>query len=143
MSQPQSNLQAAGASVISPVAIGRFRWVICALLFSATAINYVDRQIIGVLKPTLQHEFGWSEIAYGDIVFWFQAAYAVGYLGFGRIVDRIGARLGYAAAVAIWTVAHVAHAFVHTLTGFTLARLALGLGECSMPAPTSARSSPR
>ena len=130
MSQSQTNLPAAEMSVAgAAVRVGQFRWVICALLFSATAINYVDRQIIGVLKPTLQHEFGWSEIAYADIVFWFQAAYAVGYLGFGRIVDRIGARLGYAAAVAIWTAAHVAHAFVHTLTGFTVARVALGLGE--------------
>jgi ACS family hexuronate transporter-like MFS transporter len=129
MSQLESNLRPAGGDVASSVAVGRFRWAICALLFSATAINYVDRQIIGVLKPTLQHEFAWSEIAYGDIVFWFQAAYALGYLGFGRIVDRIGARLGYAAAVAIWTAAHVAHAFVHTLSGFTIARVALGLGE--------------
>jgi ACS family hexuronate transporter-like MFS transporter len=129
MSQLDSNLQSASGSIVASVAVGRFRWAICALLFSATAINYVDRQIIGVLKPTLQHEFGWSEIAYGDIVFWFQAAYAAGYLGFGRFVDRIGARLGYAAAVAIWTAAHVAHAFVHSLTGFTLARVALGLGE--------------
>jgi ACS family hexuronate transporter-like MFS transporter len=117
------------AAAIAPPAAGRFRWVICALLFAATAINYIDRQIIGVLKPTLQHEFGWSETAYGDIVFWFQAAYALGYIGFGRIVDRIGARLGYAAAVGVWTIAHVAHAFVHTLAGFTLVRIGLGLGE--------------
>ena len=106
-----------------------FRWAICGLLFAATAINYVDRQIIGVLKPTLQHEYGWNEIAYGDIVFWFQAAYAVGYLGFGRVVDKIGARMGYAVAVIIWTAAHVAHAFVGTITGFTAVRIALGFGE--------------
>ena len=93
MSQPRNSFQPAEGRALASVTIGRFRWVICALLFAATAINYVDRQIIGVLKPTLQHEFGWSEIAYGDIVFWFQAAYAIGYLGFGRIVDRIGARL--------------------------------------------------
>jgi MFS transporter, ACS family, hexuronate transporter len=130
MSRSQGDPQPADMSIAAgEVSIGHFRWVICALLFAATAINYVDRQMIGVLKPTLQHEFGWSEIAYGDIVFWFQAAYAIGYLGFGRIVDRIGARLGYAAAVAIWTAAHVAHAFVRTLTGFTLVRVGLGLGE--------------
>jgi ACS family hexuronate transporter-like MFS transporter len=109
--------------------IGKFRWIICALLFVATAINYVDRQIIGVLKPTLQHEFGWSEISYADIIFWFQAAYAVGYLGFGNVIDRIGARLGYAAAVVIWTAAHIAHAFVTTIGGFTAVRIALGIGE--------------
>ena len=117
-----------GAAVDARRASG-FRWAICALLFTATAINYVDRQIIGVLKPTLQHEYGWNEIAYGDIVFWFQAAYAVGYLGFGRIVDKIGARLGYAVAVIIWTAAHVAHAFVGSIAGFTAVRIALGVGE--------------
>lgn len=117
------------AAAPAAVRVGRVRWVICALLFAATAINYVDRQIIGVLKPTLQHEFGWSEIAYGDIVFWFQAAYALGYIGFGPIVDRIGARLGYAVAVVIWTAAHIAHAFVSTISGFTLVRFALGIGE--------------
>jgi ACS family hexuronate transporter-like MFS transporter len=107
----------------------QYRWVICGLLFAATAINYVDRQIIGVLKPTLSHQFGWSETDYGDIVFWFQFAYAVGYLGFGRLVDKIGARLGYALAVIIWTAAHVAHAFVGSLSGFIAVRIALGFGE--------------
>ena len=109
--------------------IGRYRWVICALLFAATSINYIDRQIIGVLKPTLQLEFGWTESSYGDVVFWFQAAYALGYLGFGRVIDRIGARLGYAAVVALWTAAHIAHALVSSLGGFIAVRFALGLGE--------------
>src|SRR5258708_31669058 len=81
--------------------IGRYRWVICALLFAATAINYIDRQTIGVLKPTLQAELHWTESSYADIVLWFQCAYAIGYLGFGRIIDRIGARLGYAVAYPI------------------------------------------
>jgi ACS family hexuronate transporter-like MFS transporter len=109
--------------------IGRYRWVICAMLFAATSINYVDRQIIGVLKPTLQLEFGWTESSYGDVVFWFQAAYALGYLGFGRVIDRIGARLGYAAVVALWTAAHLAHALVSSVGGFIAVRFALGLGE--------------
>ena len=109
--------------------IGRYRWLICGLLFAATAINYVDRQIIGVLKPTLQHEFGWTESAFADIVFWFQCAYALGYLGFGRLIDRVGARLGYAACVVLWTLAHVAHAFVTSVGGFIAVRFALGLGE--------------
>jgi MFS transporter, ACS family, hexuronate transporter len=109
--------------------IGRYRWVICALLFAATSINYVDRQIIGVLKPTLQLEFGWTESSYGDVVFWFQAAYALGYVGFGRVMDRIGARLGYAAVVALWTVAHIAHALVSSIGGFIAVRFTLGLGE--------------
>jgi MFS transporter, ACS family, hexuronate transporter len=108
---------------------GNYRWVICGLLFAATAINYVDRQILGVLKPTLQHELGWNELQYADIIFWFQAAYAVGYLGFGRLIDKIGARLGFAAAIVIWTAAHVAHAFARTAFGFTMVRVGLGLGE--------------
>jgi ACS family hexuronate transporter-like MFS transporter len=99
------------------------------MLFAATSINYVDRQIIGVLKPTLQFELGWTESAYGDMVFWFQAAYALGYLAFGRVIDKIGARLGYAAVVALWTAAHIAHALVSSIGGFIAVRFALGLGE--------------
>lgn len=109
--------------------MGRYRWVICALLFAATSINYVDRQILGVLKPTLQLEFGWTETSFGDVVFWFQAAYALGYFGFGRLIDRIGARLGYAAVVVLWTAAHIAHAFVGSVGGFIAVRFALVLGE--------------
>lgn len=109
--------------------IGRYRWLICGLLFAATAINYVDRQIIGVLKPTLQFEFGWSEGAFADVIFWFQAAYALGYIGFGKFIDRFGARTGYAACMTLWTIAHVAHACVASLAGFVAVRFALGLGE--------------
>lgn len=109
--------------------VGRVRWGICALLFAATAVNYIDRQTISVLKPTLQHEFHWSEIDYGQIIFWFQAAYALGYPVFGWIMDRLGARLGYGLAALIWTVAHLAHAFVGSLGGFKAARFALGVGE--------------
>lgn len=105
------------------------RWLICGLLFVATGINYVDRQMIGLLKPTLQGEFGFDEIGYGNIVFWFQAAYAVGYLSFGAIIDRLGARLGYACAFGVWTIAHVLHAAVHSVTGFAAVRFLLGLGE--------------
>src|SRR5881628_2515593 len=103
------------------VKIGRVRWVIVGLLFAATAINYVDRQMIGLLKPTLQGEFGWHETTYADIVFYFQLAYAVGYIFFGNIVDRIGARLGYAAAFTIWTCAHMLHAVAHSVLGFAAA----------------------
>lgn len=109
--------------------IGRYRWAICALLFAATSINYVDRQIIGVLKPTLQLEFGWSESAFGDVIFWFTAAYALGYMGFGRLIDKIGVRLGYAAVVIFWTAAHMAHALVGSIGGFIAVRFVLGLGE--------------
>jgi MFS transporter, ACS family, hexuronate transporter len=110
-------------------------------LFAATAFNYVDRQTIGVLKPTLQAELGWTESSYADIVFWFQCAYAIGYLGFGPVIDRIGARLGYAVAFSVWTLAHIGHGFVHTITQFALARFALGLGESgSFPASLKAVS---
>jgi ACS family hexuronate transporter-like MFS transporter len=108
---------------------GSYRWVIVGLLFAATAINYVDRQMIGVLKPTLQAELGWTEVDFAGIVFWFQAAYAVGYIGFGRIVDRIGARAGYSIAFIIWTAAHMMHGAVHTVTQFALVRAGLGVGE--------------
>jgi len=108
---------------------GRYRWVICGLLFAATAINYVDRQMLGVLKGTLHDEIGWTEIGYSNVVFWFQTAYAIGYLGFGKLIDRIGARFGYAFAFIIWTIAHMAHGGVHSVTQFAMVRFGLGLGE--------------
>lgn len=107
------------------------RWIICALLFFATTINYIDRQIIGILKPTLQAELGWTEIDYGNIVFWFQAAYGIGLLACGPIIDRIGSKLGYAGAIAIWSVAAMVHALARTPGGFAMARFALGLGEAA------------
>src|SRR5579863_9597178 len=119
--------------------IGRYRWVICALIFAATVINYIDRQMIGVLKPTLQQEFGWTEVTYGDIVFWFQAAYAVGFVAYGRIMDKLGARVGYTLAMVMGTSAHMAHAGVRSATGFMAARFFLGLGESgSFPASLKA-----
>lgn len=109
--------------------VGRFRWVIVALLFAATAINYVDRQMIGLLKPTLEQEFGWSETTYADIVFYFQLAYAIGYIVFGNIVDRIGARAGYAVAFVIWTAAHMLHGAARSAVQFAMVRFLLGIGE--------------
>jgi ACS family hexuronate transporter-like MFS transporter len=106
-----------------------YRWTICALIFAATVINYIDRQMIGVLKPTLQAEFGWSETAYGNIVFCFQAAYAIGFIGFGRVIDRIGAKLGFAVAMTIWTLAHIAHGAARSALTFNVIRFALGIGE--------------
>lgn len=109
--------------------VGRYRWVICGLLFAATAINYVDRQMIGVLKPTIEQELGWSETTYADIVVWFQLAYAIGYLSFGRVVDLIGARVGYAVAFTIWTVAHMMHGAARNAAQFAMVRFMLGIGE--------------
>lgn len=109
--------------------VGRVRWVIVGLLFAATAINYVDRQTIALLKPTLQAEFAWKETTYADIVFWFQVAYALGYMAFGNFVDRVGARIGYATAFTLWTGAHILHAAVSTVFGFGAVRFLLGIGE--------------
>ena len=109
--------------------VGRYRWVIVAMLFAATAINYIDRQMIGVLKPTLQAEFGWTESDFANIIFCFQLAYAIGYIGFGKVVDVVGARLGYGVAIAIWTISHMAHGLASGVTSFALARFGLGIGE--------------
>src|SRR6187401_1990638 len=93
-------------------ATGYYRWVICALLLFAATINYVDRQVIGILKPTLTQQFGWGdERIYAGIVFSFQLAYAIGMLIAGRIIDRIGLRLGFTIFIAVWSVAAVGHAF--------------------------------
>jgi ACS family hexuronate transporter-like MFS transporter len=122
-------IHTSGLSPPTRLLVGRYRWLICALLLAATAINYLDRQIIGLLKPTLAHEYSWSEADFADVVFWFQAAYAMGYLVSGRLIDVVGARLGYAAVVALWTLAHLAHALVSSLGGFVVVRFALGLSE--------------
>src|SRR5205809_1973112 len=90
--------------------VGSFRWVICTLLFLAATINYVDRQVIGLLKPTLQQQFTWSEIDYANIVFAFQLAYAIGYAFAGRVIDRLGTKRGFSLALLIWSIAAIAHA---------------------------------
>ena len=126
------------------------RWWICLLLFLASAINYVDRQVLGILKPTLQQQFGWTEVGYGVIVGAFQLAYAIGLIAAGRFIDRVGTRLGFAVAVALWSLAAVAHAWAIaigpgaaqvlalggltvgiTTAGFVIARFALGIGEAA------------
>ncbi|KQM23039.1 hexuronate transporter [Sphingomonas sp. Leaf24] len=108
---------------------GRYRWGIVALLFMATVINYVDRQMIGVLKPTLSEDLGWTETDFANVIFFFQMAYAIGYIGFGRIVDVIGARMGYAVAFVVWQIAHIAHGGAYSVTQFAMARFGLGIGE--------------
>lgn len=146
---------AVGESTGSPTRVGRYRWVICALLFSAATINYIDRQVIGILKPTLVEKFGWSdERIYSSIVFSFQFAYALGFIFAGRVMDGLGVRRGFALAIVLWSLAAIAHGaadwiggltvpvlnldtkagfMVLTLTGaaagLALARFALGLGE--------------
>ncbi len=109
-----------------------YRWTIVALLFIATTINYVDRQVLGILAPTLASELNWSETDYGDIVSWFSFAYAFGFLLAGRLIDRVGVKRGLGAAVVAWSVAAMAHALARTAMGFSLARAALGLGESAI-----------
>ena len=106
-----------------------YRWTICALLFFATTINYIDRQVLGILAPTLQKEIGWSESQYGDIVSWFSLAYGFGFLGMGRFLDKVGVRRGFAFSIVAWSLAAMSHAFARTAGGFAIARAALGLGE--------------
>jgi ACS family hexuronate transporter-like MFS transporter len=113
----------------SPVRAGRYRWTIVALLFFATTVNYVDRTMLGLLKSDLTSEFGWTEDDYGTIVTAFQAAYAIGFLIFGRIIDKFGAKIGYSLAIVIWTIGHVAHGFSSSITAFMASRVALGVGE--------------
>ena len=109
--------------------IGTYRWTIVALLFFATTINYLDRQVIGLLKPVLEKEFLWSEKDYSGIVMAFQTMYALGLLVFGKLIDKIGTKLGYTISVVVWSVAAMMHAFATTTFGFGVARSALGLGE--------------
>jgi len=108
---------------------GYFRWVIVALIFLATTINYVDRQVIGILAPTLQKEIGWSDIEYGYIVTAFTAAYAIGLPIMGRIIDWIGTKIGYAVSLTGWSIAAIGHAFARTVFGFGFARFTLGIFE--------------
>ena len=115
-------------SVARPAGFG-YRWSVVALLFFATTINYVDRQVLGILAPTLQRELAWTETDYGRIVSWFSLAYGFGLLGMGRFLDRIGVRKGFTLAIVTWSVAAMAHAAARTAAGFAVARALLGLGE--------------
>jgi MFS transporter, ACS family, aldohexuronate transporter len=110
-------------------AVGYFRWVICAILLFGMTKNYMDRQVISFLKTTLQHNFGWSEIDYGNVVFAFQAAYGLGMLVVGGVIDRLGTRAGYALVMIVWSISSMATGLVTSLNGFLATRFALGLGE--------------
>ena len=105
------------------------RWTICALLFFATSINYMDRQVLGILAPTLENKIGWTEQQYSYIISAFQIAYAIGLVAAGRMVDRLGTRVGYALIMGVWSLASMAHALAHSVLGFGIARFVLGLGE--------------
>lgn len=118
---------------------GNFRWTIVALLFFATSINYLDRQIIGLLKPILEKEFVWTETDFAYIVMAFTAAYAIGLLLSGRMIDKVGTKMGYSISVIVWSVAGMLHALAKSATGFGIARIGLGLGEAgNFPAAVKA-----
>ena len=120
----------ADGGTASPVPrAGRYRWLIIALLFAATTVNYIDRTMLGLLAPVLGDDLGWSENDYGNIVTAFQAAYAMGFLLMGWLIDRFGPKVGYAIAISIWTIGHVAHGFASSVVSFMMARVILGVGE--------------
>lgn len=109
--------------------VKNYRWIIVVLLFFATTINYLDRQIIGLLKPMLEQEFSWSETDFAHIVMAFTAAYAVGLIFFGWLIDRVGTKAGYSWSVVIWSLSGMAHALARSVSGFSIARIGLGIGE--------------
>jgi ACS family hexuronate transporter-like MFS transporter len=109
--------------------LGRVRWTVCAMLFVATSINYMDRQVIAILKPTLEHSIGLTEVSYGYIVDAFQIAYAIGLLAAGRLIDKLGTRIGYMLVMATWSLSAMGHALASTVLEFGFARFLLGLGE--------------
>src|SRR6267378_4868501 len=133
-----SQAQTAGTTAGEPASAkmlfrhGYFRWVICGLLLLGTTKNYMDRNVLGVLRVTLQHDLGWNEIDYGNLVVVFQAAYALGMLMVGWLIDRLGTRLGYALAMIFWSLASMGTALGSSLTSFALFRFALGFGEAAV-----------
>ena len=129
--------EAVALSAATPPKVGNYRWTICALLFFATTINYVDRQVLGILKPVLATDLGWDEIQYGNIVMAFQASYAIALLLAGGLLDKLGTKLGYTLSIVVWSLAAMGHALARSATGFGVARFALGLGEAgNFPAAT-------
>jgi ACS family hexuronate transporter-like MFS transporter len=119
--------------------IGSRRWLICGLLFFAATVNYMDRQVIALLKPTLQIQFGWTEVGYSNIVTAFQFAYGAGLLFIGKLIDKLGTRKGFSLAVLVWSAAAMAHAAAGSVFQFAVARFSLGIGEAgSFPASVKA-----
>jgi MFS transporter, ACS family, hexuronate transporter len=111
--------------------IKHLRWYICGLLFFATVVNYIDRQVLGTLAPELQTKIGWSESEYSNIVISFQFAYAIMFLVWGGVLDKIGVKIGFAVALIMWSVAGMGHALAASAFGFGVARFFLGIGEAA------------
>jgi ACS family hexuronate transporter-like MFS transporter len=128
MEKPVTTPQSAASPPVA-VAVGKYRWVVCALLFFATTINYIDRQILALIKEILDKEIGWSNEAFGAVNSAFQIAYGLGLVGFGWFVDKFGTKIGYAVSIIAWSLAAAGHALVGSMGGFIAARAALGLGE--------------
>src|SRR3984957_12732996 len=129
------------ASTMPPPAnrSGQRRWMICGLLLFAATVNYMDRQVIALLKPILQVQFGWDDVGYSNIVLAFQFAYAAGLLFVGKLIDRLGTRKGFSLSVFVWSIAAMAHAAASSILQFAAARFSLGLGESgSFPASIKA-----
>ncbi|MGB8192242.1 MAG: MFS transporter [Chitinophagaceae bacterium] len=114
---------------MSNAAIGKYRWTICALIFFATTINYLDRAVISLLKSTLTTEMHWDDADYANVEIAFKLAYAIGLLLAGRIIDKLGTKIGYALATTLWSISAVAHALANSVMGFGIARAALGVSE--------------
>lgn len=129
MSTPTTAPTSSSQSAPEPFHIGSYRWRICALLFIANTINYMDRQVLSYLAPLLQTKIGWNDAQYGYIVVAFQFAYAIGLLSVGGIIDKIGVKLGYALSIGVWSLASMSHALARTAMAFGSARFVLGLGE--------------
>ena len=114
--------------------IGKYRWTICALLFFATTVNYLDRQVLSILKPSLEEKFGWSNSDYADIAAVFQFTYAIAMLFAGRIIDKLGTKKGFAWAISIWSIGAILHALAIPIgTAFTTT---LGLSLIHISEPT-------
>ncbi|HEY0670324.1 MAG TPA: MFS transporter, partial [Sphingobacteriaceae bacterium] len=109
--------------------MGNYRWTICSLVFFATTINYLDRAVISLLKGELEVIFNWTETDYANIVISFQVCYALGMVGVGRLIDKLGTKIGYAVSIFLWSIAAIGHALVKTTFGFLVARAALGVTE--------------
>jgi MFS transporter, ACS family, hexuronate transporter len=122
-------MQAQPQPVIASEKASNYRWIVCALLFFATTINYIDRQILALIKPILDVELGWTNEQYGLVNSAFQGAYGIGLLFFGWFVDRFGTKIGYAVSIAAWSIAAMGHGAVSSVRGFVMARMSLGLGE--------------
>lgn len=129
MARTQETFSPGAPSQVARGPVGNFRWVICGLLFLSTMVNYMDRQIIGILKPELSHRLGWSDQGYADIVAAFQYAYAVGYLYGGRLMDWFGVKRTYPVTAFLWSIAAMAHGLVRSTLGFSVVRAGLGLSE--------------